>query len=329
MFRFMFWFFVSSALLSACSGDRGIDLSGEWTVTRSEKNPAISTKTEGIVPEWEYENVNGPSVIRVPDWVDGPLGRYYMYFAHHRGSFIRFAFADDLNGPWTVKKEGVLDLADTPALDHIASPDVLVDDENQIIRMFYHSVDDTSTWKQTTYMATSTDGLSFHSGDTPIGPPYLRAFRTGEQWWAIAKIRGGPGGVLLRADSPDGPFAEGPVFLPGMRHGTALPTGSGVEIVFSRIGDAPERLLRTSIDVVRMWDEPYQTEITDLLRPEREYEGGHLPVSDSQVGEATGPVNALRDPYLFLDETGETYLFYSIAGENGVAMATIRTSQAE
>ena len=34
-------------------------------------------------------NINGPSLIRVPDWVDHPLGRYYLYFAHHGGKFRR------------------------------------------------------------------------------------------------------------------------------------------------------------------------------------------------------------------------------------------------
>ena len=39
-------------------------------------------------------NINGPSLIRVPDWVENPLGRYYLYFADHRGSYIRLAVAD-------------------------------------------------------------------------------------------------------------------------------------------------------------------------------------------------------------------------------------------
>lgn len=34
-------------------------------------------------------NVNGPTVIRVPDWVERPLGRYYVYAANHTGTFIR------------------------------------------------------------------------------------------------------------------------------------------------------------------------------------------------------------------------------------------------
>ena len=28
-------------------------------------------------------NIQGPSLIRVPDWVENPLGKYYLYFADH------------------------------------------------------------------------------------------------------------------------------------------------------------------------------------------------------------------------------------------------------
>jgi hypothetical protein len=45
-------------------------------------------------------NINGPSLIRVPEWVRHPLGRYYLYFAHHGGTFIRLAYSDHLRGPW-------------------------------------------------------------------------------------------------------------------------------------------------------------------------------------------------------------------------------------
>jgi hypothetical protein len=57
-----------------------------------------------------YVNVNGPSLIRVPAWVENRLGGYYLYFAHHKGEFIRMAYADRLAGPWTVYSPGVLDL---------------------------------------------------------------------------------------------------------------------------------------------------------------------------------------------------------------------------
>ena len=101
-------------------------------------------------------------MIRVPEWVSEPLGRYYLYFADHKGAYIRLAYADEPTGPWRVHPPGSLQLAQShfltapPAVDeamreqiearlaargaklshdviqevtapHIASPDVHVD----------------------------------------------------------------------------------------------------------------------------------------------------------------------------------------------------------
>jgi hypothetical protein len=44
------------------------------------------------------DNINGPSLIRVPDWIKAPLGRYYLYFAHHDGQYIRLAYSHELQG---------------------------------------------------------------------------------------------------------------------------------------------------------------------------------------------------------------------------------------
>jgi hypothetical protein len=30
-------------------------------------------------------NIQGPSLIRVPDWIEHRLGAYYLYFANHKG----------------------------------------------------------------------------------------------------------------------------------------------------------------------------------------------------------------------------------------------------
>jgi hypothetical protein len=46
----------------------------EISATRLEQNPLITVDTSASLGG----NVNGPAVIRVPDWVDRPLGRYYM-----------------------------------------------------------------------------------------------------------------------------------------------------------------------------------------------------------------------------------------------------------
>ena len=47
-------------------------------------------------------NIQGSSVIRAPAWLADPLGRYLCYFADHKGSFIRLAYADAIEGPWTI-----------------------------------------------------------------------------------------------------------------------------------------------------------------------------------------------------------------------------------
>lgn len=103
------------------------------------------------------DNVQGPSLIRVPDWVKGRLGRYYLYFASHKGDSIRLAFADDLKGPWKIHPGGTLklseslfptELAGVPIEKkhqdnhqaHIASPDVHVDEVNRRIVLYYHGI---------------------------------------------------------------------------------------------------------------------------------------------------------------------------------------------
>lgn len=42
------------------------------------------------------QNVNGPSLLRVPDWVKNPLGTYYLYFADHKSDRIELAYAERL-----------------------------------------------------------------------------------------------------------------------------------------------------------------------------------------------------------------------------------------
>ena len=63
-----------------------------------DKSPRLAALAEAQ----GYININGPSMIRVPSWIEQPLGKYYLYFSHHKGEFIRMAYADMPEGPWTV-----------------------------------------------------------------------------------------------------------------------------------------------------------------------------------------------------------------------------------
>ena len=173
-------------------------------VTRLLGAPII---TPGLHPSLG-KNIQGPSLIRVPDWVHAPLGTYYLYFADHKGSYIRLAYADDLRGPWAVYPHGSLQLADScflttppeaPAdvveqiktrrasligrdelphdllteltMPHIASPDVHVDPAHQTIVMYFHGLE--GLGQQVTRVATSPDGIQFAAGPEILGRELL------------------------------------------------------------------------------------------------------------------------------------------------------------
>jgi len=71
---------------------------------------AMSAGLTALAKQEGYININGPSLIRVPDWVENPLGNYYLYFSHHKGDFIRLAYADKVEGPWSIYEPGALGL---------------------------------------------------------------------------------------------------------------------------------------------------------------------------------------------------------------------------
>ena len=58
-------------------------------LTRSSHNPFVHPEMDERIGG----NINGPSLIRVPDWIESPLGHYYLYFAHHQGQFIRMVYS--------------------------------------------------------------------------------------------------------------------------------------------------------------------------------------------------------------------------------------------
>ena len=71
---------------------------GSWagpTVVRLADGPIIVPSMDARMGS----NIQGPSLIRVPNWIDNPLGKYYLYFGDHRGTYIKLAYADDITGP--------------------------------------------------------------------------------------------------------------------------------------------------------------------------------------------------------------------------------------
>lgn len=293
------------------------------------------------------DNINGPSLIEVPAWLPQPLGRYYLYFAHHKGRHIRLAYADDLAGPWTVHAPGVLPLAASTCTDHVASPDVHVDHARRRIVMYFHGVafpegaptdgherrfGEASRWigNQRTKVAFSADGLHFVARPRALGASYWRAFRWRGRLHALAMP-----GVFYRAAEPDranggtddagidADWELGPLlFDAAFRHCAVHVQGERLHVLFSRVGDAPERILHTPIDLRPDWHDWRAGPVATVLAPELAWEGAALPVCPSVRGPLFEPARQLRDPAVF-EHAGRLYLLYAGAGEQAIGMAAL------
>tara|TARA_A100001037_G_scaffold299011_1_gene323764 strand:- start:6533 stop:7411 length:879 start_codon:yes stop_codon:yes gene_type:complete len=286
-------------------------------VARFAANPIIRPNMDGRMGS----NINGPSLIRVPEWITEPLGRYYLYFAHHDGHYIRLAYADGLEGPWTMHESGALPLSESRFTGHIASPDVHVDNTERRIRMYFHGSDQPSGVPgspQRTRVAISNDGLSFSASAELLGRSYFRAFAW-EGWvYALAMP-----GVVYRSQDGFTDFVQGPtLFSANMRHSALKLEGATLSVFYSNIGDAPESILVAQIELESNWLDWQTSEPLTVLKPEMPFEGADLQPAPSKRGMAHDRVCQLRDPAIFCEE-GRSYLLYSVAGEHGIAIAEI------
>ena len=244
-------------------------------------------------------NIQGPTLIRTPDWLPNRLGRYYLYFADHKGSYIRLAYADNIEGPWSIHvpgslhlpesnfltqrppvpagrspvppREGVPSPADSAVIPHIASPDAHVRNDRREIVMYFHGLE---------------------------GPSYQRSR-------VAVSLEEGP--TLFESD---------------MRHAAVHLRGNTLFVFWSRAGDTPEHILVSTVDVSGDWSGWRNGAARSLLKPERPWEGADLPLEPSVRDAVNIRVNQLRDPVIYVDYD-RVYLLYSVAGEAGIGLARL------
>ena len=319
-------------------------------VARFTQNPLVTVKSSASLGN----NVNGPTVIRVPDWVQRPLGRYYMYFANHMGERIKLAYADAITGPWKIHEPGVLHVRDTamyrPQPDpketledfytHVASPEILIDQEHHRFVMWFHGwwtngarwpADPAAArawaqkngYSQSTQSALSSDGLRFEAQPAITRVPYLRVLQHDGYYYAMSRL-----GRLSRSKDPlaifepgPNPFRDGP-YAGRIRHVALVKRGTRLQVFFTGIGDTPERVMLSSMDLAGDWSTWRASMPVDVLQPETAYECTNLFNAASEAGDIAIPVRQIRDPFVF-EENGRTYLFYAICGEQGIAAAEI------
>ncbi len=310
----------------------------EITANRFAQNPIIRPE---MFKNGDGENINGPSLIKVPDWIKSPLGKYYLYFAHHQGRYIRLAYADKLEGPWQIYEKGTLKREDCIyddginklKVNHIASPDVLIDPVKKELVMYFHiSAGKTPAGKgtpQVTLRATSKNGIDFQPASEILGESYFRVFKWENQFFAMAKAG------LYRSEDGIANFEKEPdTFVKinekkddiHLRHLALLQKGNLMYIFYSRIGDAPEHIQYSKMLLTGDWKSWVATAPTSLLESQKDYEGVAYPIKKSVSGASKTPVHELRDPAIF-EEDGKTYLLYSVAGELGIGIAELRMKE--
>jgi hypothetical protein len=113
---------------------------------------------------------------------------------------------------------------------------------------------------------------------------------------------------------------------PGCRHVAVDVAGNKLNVYFTNIGDMPESVLRSTIELAPDWKNWKTSQPELVLKPGTEYEGAGISLSRSNSGKAKARENALRDPCIFKDD-GHTYLLYSVAGESGIGIAELIQSE--
>ncbi len=295
-------------------------------IQRLPRNPIISPKMFGFIGRFtKGSNINGPTLIKVPNWIKNPLGKYYLYFANHGGKYIRLAYSDNIEGPYNLYKLGTLhNTGDFLKNHHIASPEIYIDKDEEKIYMFFHAnirgevpYEDQG---QMTFLATSKNGIDFTPHNQQLAPFYLRVFKYQGYFYGIAK-NDNMDAVLVRSKNPYNKFERGKQFMPRFRHCALLRRDDLLYVFFSRAFDKPEVILLSTMKLKQNWEEWDLSKPEIVLKPERRWEGSYLPITESKYG-GTHATHALRDPNIYC-EGNKVYLLYTVKGEKGIAISEI------
>ena len=370
----------TSVVGQAFVADDIIRINGSQPVISQQMFADLGVSSEG-------SNINGPSLIRVPDWIApedraDPSANYYLYFGHHSGDYIRMAWASDISGPWHLYDTGTnVMLGDRGVLDngdmdidvgmgivieenHLASPDVHVDNDNQRIIMYFHSgsstfFHDTEMNGQFSWVTTSPFGLEFAGNIEPVrlSTSYFRVFAHGGELYAFDNSQYPR--RALDAENPWEPtpdyydgdtisnlwdrhpeeFTQDPIFAyTGLeredlrvRHTAVRVVGDELQVFYTQRGDSPERVMMSTVDLSvgdwSNWVFSYPGE--ELLQAVSGWEGGQFIPEPSEASAAPENANQLRDPFVFEDEDGSLYLLYAGRGEDALGMAAMSSPNQE
>ena len=298
-------------------------------VKKIKRRKLIISNKHFLLKNWSC--INGPVCFKVPNWIKKPLGKYYLIFSDHRGSFLRLAYTNNLNSKWSISKNKILDVKDFKKIfyDHVASPEIYIDQRKKKICLYFHSRSRKHGREQMTFVAISNNGIDYKiKNKKPIAPFYFRIFKHKSEFYGLSK-----GGDLLKSKNKFSKFKYVKNIFDkygdkyhnkngSIRHLCLVYKQKYLEIFYSKIGDKPERIFQS---ILHFSDNKYEWSISttkEVLRPTKIFEGSNIKVKRSNSGAAIKNENDVRDPYI-LNDNNKYLLFYSVKGEKGIALAEL------
>tara|TARA_B100000586_G_C20082253_1_gene415944 strand:+ start:469 stop:1461 length:993 start_codon:yes stop_codon:yes gene_type:complete len=304
------------------------------------------------------QNIQGPSLIKTPDWISNKLAKYYLYFADHKGDHIKLAYSDNLLGPWKILNGGTLQLHQSEFLTHkpiipnnydlnkmgISQPDGYNPEKLQtqyipsrlddmtiphIASPDVHTDDINKKIVmyyhglekfgfQLTRVATSDDGINFKAEKKTIGRSYFRRFEYKNKTFGMSMP-----GVFYENSGNISEYTEiTTLFDNNMRHSALIVINDLLHVFYSNVGDIPERIYLSTINISKPYNEWEESNPIEVIRPVFEWEGATLPLESSSRSAINIPVNQIRDPAIFV-ENENIYILYSVRGENGIGICSI------
>ncbi len=279
-------------------------------------------------------NINGPCFVEVPHFAKSGKKKFLLYFAQHSGTSISAATSNSPFGPWEILTHNILSISSKYNFhDHVASPHVEIDLKKERLLMYFHSriID---SRHQSTFLAESKDGINF----TPINlqselPFYFRMHNMKDFFIGVSK-----GGDVFINQSRlydrgwsllGNPFVGDKIvdkyhnYQGAIRHPSLFMNNGSLLILYSRIGDAPERIMQQQLKI-----NPRSCElgvaVNELLSPALDFEGVNEDLQKSKPGIAICKENALRDPQL-AQYKDSLYLYYAFGGESGIGVVKLKS----
>lgn len=290
------------------------------------QNPIVSVYSF-MRNAWERDpaySVGGAAMLVVPKWLKNPRGKYYLYSASSRGTYIRMNVADDVAGPYHTQEDGVLHM-DTDVKfckDHMLGPSILVDDDTEELVMYFRCNCKNTDDKQcdmngeVVFAATSKDGYAWKASHDAVTSVSASVVKIGSFYYLFNKDT-----VYYSEDKVTGWKSSG---KPANTDKNAKMQFPSMMVVGNKVVSTWSNREADTIDYAVASLEG--KDLSEPLTGDFWSSFGNPAVLVRQTEEWEKPLhggNAVKDPTLFKDHNGHIMMTYTVAADTGIGLALI------